>query len=147
MIRRMDNNEYAASSLEDCRKVIAALKLQRWEVVKWTIATNFGLATASAFTGQFPVLALLIAVVVAFTGMGIMVHLFWRLTNTRNDTRHIDLYLEAHGVPELRAIHRKFPEQEYNVSYEWQELVFFLVVIVTSVGPAVAVYWNISPSA
>ena len=40
------------AALDDCRKLIAAGKVQRWEVVKWGVAVNVGLATAAAALGR-----------------------------------------------------------------------------------------------
>jgi hypothetical protein len=39
--------KFACSSLDDNRKLIAAGKSQRWEVIKWAVALNVGLATVS----------------------------------------------------------------------------------------------------
>ena len=36
------------SALDDCRRLIAAGKVQRWDVVKWGPAINIGLATVTA---------------------------------------------------------------------------------------------------
>jgi hypothetical protein len=32
--------EFASAVLDDCRKLIAAGKAQRWDVVKWTVTVN-----------------------------------------------------------------------------------------------------------
>src|SRR5262245_9108901 len=40
------------SALEDCRKLIAAIKIQRWEVLKWAIALNAGLVAAHVTAGK-----------------------------------------------------------------------------------------------
>src|SRR5260221_2580513 len=36
------------AALDDCRRLIAAGKVQRWDVVKWGVAVNVALATATA---------------------------------------------------------------------------------------------------
>jgi hypothetical protein len=38
----------ACSILEDTRKLIAAGKVQRWDVVKWAVSVNIGLATVAS---------------------------------------------------------------------------------------------------
>ena len=45
-----DNEELKViySALEDCRRLIAAGKVQRWDVVKWGVTVNVALATAVA---------------------------------------------------------------------------------------------------
>ena len=46
--------KFAFSSLDDDRKLISAGKVQRWEVTKWAVALNVGLASASALVSNKP---------------------------------------------------------------------------------------------
>jgi hypothetical protein len=41
-----------ASALDDCRRLIAAGKMQRWDVVKWGVTVNTALAAAAAGRGN-----------------------------------------------------------------------------------------------
>ena len=45
----MNDNEFKVASavLDDGRKIIAAGKAQRWDVIKWAVTINIALATAS----------------------------------------------------------------------------------------------------
>jgi hypothetical protein len=45
----MNDREFhvACAILDDIRKLIAAGKSQRWDVIKWVVALNAALATAS----------------------------------------------------------------------------------------------------
>jgi hypothetical protein len=42
------------ATLEDQRRLIAAGKAQRWDVVKWGVSINLGLATVAAVAGSKP---------------------------------------------------------------------------------------------
>jgi hypothetical protein len=46
--------QFAASALDDIRKLIAAGKSQRWEVTKWAVGLNIALATASVAIDREP---------------------------------------------------------------------------------------------
>ena len=50
----VQDHDFAIASLllQDQQKLIAAGKVQRWDVVKWTITVNLALATASAGIGK-----------------------------------------------------------------------------------------------
>ena len=49
----MQDQDFAIASLllQDQQRLIAAGKVQRWDVVKWTTAVNLALATASVGIG------------------------------------------------------------------------------------------------
>jgi hypothetical protein len=42
------------ATLEDQRRLIAAGKAQRWDVIKWGVSINLGLATVAAVAGSKP---------------------------------------------------------------------------------------------
>jgi hypothetical protein len=42
-----DDFKIACVNLEDCNRLVAAGKIQRWDVVKWAVTTNLALATVS----------------------------------------------------------------------------------------------------
>ena len=65
--------------LEGSQRVVAAGKVQRWEVVKWAVTANFALATASVAlrTGG---LFFLFSVLVAMAGGALVYHYNRRMT-------------------------------------------------------------------
>jgi hypothetical protein len=140
----MTNREYevACAILDDTRKLIAALKLQRWDLLKWTVSVNVGLATASALFQKAPGQVLVFACIVDMLSLCMMLHYFCRLTNTRNDGVRTDRYLIRNGVrlPTVTGIRPK----RYTLDYEWQELSLFTIVIFASVVPAFLVFWQVS---
>jgi len=93
-----DNEELKViySALDDCRRLIAAGKVQRWDVVKWGVTVNVALATATAaipFEGAFDLFGLAVpfsfipfglAVVVAFVSWLLVSHYNRRTTGARS---------------------------------------------------------------
>jgi hypothetical protein len=65
------------SALDDCRRIIAAGKVQRWDVVKWGVTVNVALATAVAaieFNAAFSSIPFVIAVLVAIVSWQLVSH-------------------------------------------------------------------------
>ena len=81
------NFQIAAASLllQDQQRLIAAGKVQRWDVVKWTTAVNLALATASVSIGTGGGLFFLSAVFVALAGGALVYHYNRRMTGARRD--------------------------------------------------------------
>jgi hypothetical protein len=97
MKRTMTAREFqvACSALDDHRKLVAVLKSQRWEIVKWAVSLNVALATASfAMKGAGQHLFSLSAGV-AFISLVLVLHYNSRLNNTRTDAVEIQKYLMA----------------------------------------------------
>ena len=80
------------SAHDDWRRVVAAGKVQRWDVVKWGVTVNTALAALAATVtislrgalGLF-----VIAVVVAFMSWRLMSHYNLRITRAREDARKL----------------------------------------------------------
>ena len=79
------------SSLDDYRAVIAAGKVQRWDVVKWAVTLNLAFATVSViwdqktpglFAPRTIFFALASAVMVA--AVALVAHYNWRMTGARD---------------------------------------------------------------
>jgi hypothetical protein len=89
------------SALDDCRRLIAAGKVQRWDVVKWGVAVNVGLATAAAaipFKSAFSFIPFGLAVLVAIMSALLMRHYNLRLTRTRDDARYLVDQVSKKGI-------------------------------------------------
>ena len=73
----MQDQDFAIASLllQDQQRLIAAGNVQRWDVVKWTIAVNLALATASVSIGTAGagIIIVVFAVLVALGGW-LLVH-------------------------------------------------------------------------
>ena len=88
------------SALDDCRRLIAAGKVQRWDVVKWGVAVNVGLATAAAipFEGAFSFVPFGLAVLVAVVSWLLVLHYNRRTTGARNDAKHLVCQMKQKGI-------------------------------------------------
>jgi hypothetical protein len=80
------------SALDDQRRLIAAGKVQRWDVVKWGVTINVALAAATAaipFEGAFDLFPFVLAVLVALVSWLLVLHCNRRTTGARNDAKHL----------------------------------------------------------
>jgi hypothetical protein len=132
----------ACAFLEDNRRMIAAGKLQRWDVVKWTVTVNIALATAAVAlqdTRGAGMQLLALAVIVAGIGLGLMLYYNLRLTRTRIDSLKPEGYLaEQHGVN--FATFSKKPTRPIDWLYDREELAVFALILTMSVVPICLVW-------
>ena len=90
------------SALDDCRRLIAAGKVQRWDVVKWGVAVNVALATATA-TATAAALAhkplgrplFLLALAVAIASSLLVGHYNKRITGARRTATILTEWLKS----------------------------------------------------
>ena len=83
----MQDQDFAIASLllQDQQRLIAAGKVQRWDVVKWTTAVNLALATASVGIGTSVagIIIVVFTILVALGGRGSRLSLpqanYWRV--------------------------------------------------------------------
>ncbi|SRR6266480_2407886 len=95
-----DEFKVASASLDDNRKIIAQGKVQRWEVLKWAVALNIGLATAAVAIDRKPA-ALMILWATTFVAVIATLLIFYytmRMTGARNDSVHVYKYLQRAGI-------------------------------------------------
>jgi len=135
------------SALDDCRRLIAAGKVQRWDVVKWGVTVNVALATAAAlipFKGAFDVCGLAVpfsfipfglAVVVALVGLVLVLYYNCRMTEARKDAeRLIGRMKEKHDI-DYEDIIGKAVASHYarGFLYDLLELLLFTIILLGSV--------------
>ena len=146
--RPMPMNEHefhvACAILDDIRKLIAAGKSQRWDVIKWAVALNIALATASIALKQtvHPDVRwwlCAVAAVVAVLGLLLVWHYNCRMTNARNDSVKTEKYLMNNGI-DWTAITGSAP-RTHDCFYDKQELLIFPGVLLLSVVPTLLVAW------
>jgi hypothetical protein len=72
------------AGLDDCRRLIAAGKVQRWDVVKWGVTVNIALAVAAATQALRPDYSLFwLAVAVSFASWLLVWHYNKRMSGAR----------------------------------------------------------------
>jgi hypothetical protein len=93
--------DYIKGALEDSRRLIAAAKVQRWEVLKWAVALNAAVAGAAAinpsrFTAGWGCFA---ALSIAVVGWGLVLFLSLRARGARRDSAQFGRELGSSIVP------------------------------------------------
>lgn len=123
---------------EDSRNLIAALKVQRWEVTKWTVAINIGLAGASAVSQQAMGFFIVFAMIVAVIGGWLLFRYNQRITNVRKRLTKTVEFIRA----EIYDVNLEFLGDDgigrpKDQSWDWDELVGFMVAIILSLIPII----------
>jgi len=137
----MQDRDFAFASLllQDQQRLIAAGKVQRWDVVKWTIAVNLALATASVGIGTAGagIIIVVFTVLVALGGWVLVHHYNRRITGARRDADKIVAYFRDDGIdlskiiPVAQDRADRPPEM-----YDAEELSIFGSIIALSILPA-----------
>lgn len=122
----------------DALDSIAASKIQRWEVIKWTVTANVALAAASAGFKSSPIGFVLLCVLIAMMGIVLLEHYNDRMTRVRWRLQKLNAHI-ADNVIDMNRI----ADVDYLVdkprNYDREELLIFRCAIACSVFPALAV--------
>lgn len=138
--------KFANSYLDDIRKLIAAGKSQRWDVTKWTVGLNAGLATASVAINQkaaaFGIFG--IAILVAGIGIALVIVYSSRMTSARNDALAAYAWLTKEaGIPCQQIAG---PGKDWSTPHTWKhdapEIVTLVVVMCVSCIPS-GIVWAV----
>jgi hypothetical protein len=125
----------AVGILDDCRRYIAAHKIQRWDVVKWGVSVNLALAVAAAAPAlaDFRPYLLLLSAGVAAASWGLVLHNNRRMTRIRDQAVTVVNWLRLKGV-DYDAITGQSTQDDYSVgeTYDLQEFYMFLAILVAS---------------
>jgi len=142
----VQDRDFAIASLllQDQQRLIAAGKVQRWDVVKWTIAVNLALATASVGIGTSgaSIIIVLFAVLVTLGAGALVYHYNRRITGALRDADRVTAYFREAGIdfskiiPVERALGGRAP-------YDAEELSILGSIIVLSILPALLA-WLVS---
>jgi hypothetical protein len=137
-----DDFKIARVNLEDCNRLVAAGKIQRWDVVKWVVTTNLALATVSVALREAHVggLFFFFSLLVAAAGGALMYHYNRRMTGARADAAWVQTYLKENKV-DLEAMERPQSadlETRSPAMYDAEELYIFGYTIGGSVLPSIS---------
>ena len=128
------------SALDDCRRLIAAGKAQRWEVVKWGVAVNIALATAAAAPALGHNFSLFwLAVAVSIASVLLVGHYNKRMSGARETATVLSDRLKWFGINYDAITQAKRTRTKPTISYsageyyDWRELLIFSAVL--SVSP------------
>ena len=135
------------SALDDCRRLIAAGKVQRWDVVKWGVTVNVGLAAVAAaipFKGAFDLCGLavpfsfipvILAVTVAVVSLVLVLYYNKSATDARNDATHlVNQMKDKHEIDYSRIVGKDLASHySKGFFYDWPELLLFTAILIGSV--------------
>jgi hypothetical protein len=127
--------QVAFSGIDDCRKLIAAGKIQRWDVVKWAVTVELALSAAAitfhkpkAETSYCAFFALSLLTSIA---AGLLVwHYNRRMTGARKTATHLVKWLHDQGMPYDKIMHYE-TAKDYakGWTYDKEKLIIFSGVL------------------
>jgi len=130
---------FALGVIDDHRRLIAAGKTHRWDIVKWAVTVNVALAAASIALKQQHANAEGLFFLLAFCVVVLSLLLMWeitrRITATRNAGLAPEKYLIEHGI-DVFAITKEEPPEKYRLNYDKEELRIYALILVASAAPA-----------
>jgi hypothetical protein len=136
-MNNLDDKEFQVASavLEDCRRYIAAHKIQRWDVVKWGVSVNLALTVAAATPAlsEIQLYLLVLSCGVAAASWLLVLHYNRRVTSVRNQAVAIIAWLKARGV-DYDSIINQSTKDAYSAGegYDSQELILFVCILAAS---------------
>ena len=114
---------FALGVIDDHRRLIAAGKTQRWDIVKWAVTVNVALAAASAALRQQHVSAEKLFFLLAIVVFALAICLIWEVTRRMTATRNASLaplkYLIDKQI-DVHAVIREELPKKYERSYDWR---------------------------
>jgi hypothetical protein len=133
-----EDREFAIANgiVEDCRRYIAAHKVQRWDILKWGVSVNAALAAAAtavpALKGaQF--LLLIIGYAVALVSCLLIAYYNKRTAGTRQQVVRVINWLKSKGI-DYDAIAGGNAAGEYAAGEQYDRFelrIFFAVLLVS----------------
>jgi hypothetical protein len=134
-----DEIRFALGVIDDHRRLIAAGKTHRWDMVKWAVTVNMALAGASVTLRQQDANAKGLFCLLAFGVAILSVLLMWEITRRMTAARNASLvpekFLIEQGVDVVRVTGNR-PPQTYELSYDKQELRIYVSILLASALPA-----------
>jgi hypothetical protein len=130
---------------QDSQRLIAAGKMQRWEVLKWAVTVNLALATAGAVSRSsgwtlfgFFLFCVLVSAISAY----LLNHYNRRITGARETLDKIldRLILEYPEIEKFTGKERYPTEPDKLRNYDKEELIPFNMIITFSIVPAFVVW-------
>jgi len=139
MSKEEDEIRFALGVLDDHRRLIAAGKTHRWDIVKWAVTVNVALAGASVALKQRDGNAKGLFCLLAFVVLVLSVLLMWEINRRMTATRNASLvplkYLIRRNV-DVASVTGEEPPKQYEMNYDQEELRIYGSILLVSALPA-----------
>jgi hypothetical protein len=135
-----DEKQAAFQAWSLCAQLIAAGKVQRWEVLKWSISIDIAVVTANQFLkGDFGCFAPLLAMMTSIVGVVLLNHYNRRITGARRlaaqaQNRLTDLGLNISALQEKISPRGGPPKPTSSFVYDVEELLLYKAILLVGLA-------------
>jgi hypothetical protein len=132
-ISRPNQNEFAValSALEDNRNMIAAGKVQRWDVVKWAVTVDLALSAAAITLRANNRAFFVVATMTSIAAWLLVWHYNRRMTGARTMAKTLIEWLKENGIDYSQIqkvdIPQAYKQKRWN--YDKEELIIFAAIL------------------
>jgi len=126
--------------LDDCRRDIAAGKIQRWEVVKWGITLHIAVVGASSLPGQSFWFLLTLSIMISIVSWALVRHYNSRTTDARKTAVTVVEWLTNNGV-DYEAITKIKSKEAYATGESYDKFELRAFAIILGMPPLIAFVW------
>jgi hypothetical protein len=124
---------------DDIRALIAAGKVQRWEVLKWAATLNIALAAAAAGFKRSPAAFFMFAVVIAGFGIGLIFYYNLRMTRTRARLPLMHQFIRDNVIDLKETVGLEYGMVK-GTDYDTEEMHLFTFIIAFSIVPTFVIW-------
>jgi hypothetical protein len=144
--RKLSEQQFRAACLiwEDRCRLIAAGKVQRWDVVKWCVTVNLLIAGAAAgalmdYRGWI----FAISAVLTLVSLFLVIHYNLRIGKSRTDSENQFGFFTKHDLDIYKlGLSNRYSKKKFF--YDRQEMVAFPLIILLSMAPTGLVCWPVA---
>jgi len=125
---------------DDRRNLLAAGKIQRWELVKWAVTANVALGAASGSIREMQGMFLAYAVLIAVMALILLWHYNQRMTLVRKSLANVNTFIR-NNIIDLNVIGLSKFDEPKPETHDDREMYLFGGAIILSIFPTVFVLW------
>jgi hypothetical protein len=132
-----EDADLIVSTIKHAETNISAHRSQRWDVVKWALTANLGLATLSATLHWSLAITMSVSSIVAFVGLVFVSLYSLQIYKTNRDLRQMEEYFSR----EFALIFKKTSRFRVRLTtFEWLESTLMFLVVILSLAPVLVAF-------
>ena len=137
---KQEEFQLAVLTLQDHQRLIAAGKVQRWEVLKWAVSVNLALAAAGVATSAPRWALFVFSVLVAGGAITLLLYYDNRITRVKQSADQLTSLLE-NAYPATKQFVQRYPSGHKEIeNYDRKEMERFSQAIFCSSLPCLIVW-------